>query len=287
MVNTDQWDYDRVAALVAPRPLLICNTDKDEIFPLRWGHGNLQSHAGALQKARPRGQYRPSNRRRPARGDAAALHRRDPLDGPLPPGGKPPRNDRWNRRTISTRRRIALAFGKLPTDEKVTTIDSDVRPRRSPARGRAERAGMGAPAQPLAQSAEVRIASTAWPASGPWRRSAQDRRRSRGGRTTPDGLGNSRPEEPFHLTSLDAACRMDCRARKPGASFLNLLDDAGWKRWCAIAAAAFPAQFPEAAPDREGLAGQQKEGCSPASEIIAFFSPRGAGPTFVRRAHAL
>lgn len=34
MVNTYRWDYDRVAALVAPRPLLICNTDKDSIFPL-------------------------------------------------------------------------------------------------------------------------------------------------------------------------------------------------------------------------------------------------------------
>ena len=34
MVNTERWDYDRVAALVAPRPLLICNTDKDTIFPL-------------------------------------------------------------------------------------------------------------------------------------------------------------------------------------------------------------------------------------------------------------
>ncbi len=33
-VNTHRWDYDRVAALVAPRPLLICNTDKDRIFPL-------------------------------------------------------------------------------------------------------------------------------------------------------------------------------------------------------------------------------------------------------------
>jgi hypothetical protein len=34
MVNTYRWDYDRVIALVAPRPLLICNTDKDSIFPL-------------------------------------------------------------------------------------------------------------------------------------------------------------------------------------------------------------------------------------------------------------
>jgi dienelactone hydrolase len=33
-LNTYQWDYPLVAALVAPRPLLISNTDKDRIFPL-------------------------------------------------------------------------------------------------------------------------------------------------------------------------------------------------------------------------------------------------------------
>jgi len=34
MVNTYRWDYPLVAALVAPRPLLISNSDKDSIFPL-------------------------------------------------------------------------------------------------------------------------------------------------------------------------------------------------------------------------------------------------------------
>ncbi|MFZ4764112.1 MAG: alpha/beta hydrolase, partial [Roseimicrobium sp.] len=34
MVNTYRWDYDKVAALVAPRPLCILNTDKDNIFPI-------------------------------------------------------------------------------------------------------------------------------------------------------------------------------------------------------------------------------------------------------------
>lgn len=33
-VNTYRWDFAQVAALVAPRPLLISNTDKDTIFPL-------------------------------------------------------------------------------------------------------------------------------------------------------------------------------------------------------------------------------------------------------------
>ena len=34
-INTFRWDYPIIAALVAPRPLLISNTDKDRIFPLR------------------------------------------------------------------------------------------------------------------------------------------------------------------------------------------------------------------------------------------------------------
>ncbi|WP_254507283.1 alpha/beta hydrolase family protein [Anatilimnocola floriformis] len=34
MVNTYRWDYPQVAMLVAPRPLLIANTDRDPIFPL-------------------------------------------------------------------------------------------------------------------------------------------------------------------------------------------------------------------------------------------------------------
>jgi hypothetical protein len=33
-VNTYRWDFPQVAALIAPRPLLIANSDKDRIFPL-------------------------------------------------------------------------------------------------------------------------------------------------------------------------------------------------------------------------------------------------------------
>jgi dienelactone hydrolase len=42
VVNTYRWDYPQVAALVAPRPLLIANTDKDSIFPLE---GVVRLHA--------------------------------------------------------------------------------------------------------------------------------------------------------------------------------------------------------------------------------------------------
>jgi Prolyl oligopeptidase family len=42
VVNTYRWDYPLVAALVAPRPLLIGNSDKDSIFPL---NGVVRLHA--------------------------------------------------------------------------------------------------------------------------------------------------------------------------------------------------------------------------------------------------
>lgn len=42
MLNTYRWDYAQVAALVAPRPLLIANSDKDRIFPL---DGVMRIHA--------------------------------------------------------------------------------------------------------------------------------------------------------------------------------------------------------------------------------------------------
>lgn len=34
MVNAYQWDYPKVAAMLAPRPLLISNTDRDPLFPI-------------------------------------------------------------------------------------------------------------------------------------------------------------------------------------------------------------------------------------------------------------
>ena len=42
MVNTYQWDFPMVAALAAPRPLLLSNSDKDNIFPLS---GVVRTHA--------------------------------------------------------------------------------------------------------------------------------------------------------------------------------------------------------------------------------------------------
>jgi len=44
--NTHRWDYPLLAALVAPRPLLLANSDKDDIFPL---DGVLRTHRKVRQ----------------------------------------------------------------------------------------------------------------------------------------------------------------------------------------------------------------------------------------------
>ena len=41
-VNTYRWDYPQLAALAAPRPLLLCNSDSDYIFPL---DGIVRTHS--------------------------------------------------------------------------------------------------------------------------------------------------------------------------------------------------------------------------------------------------
>jgi dienelactone hydrolase len=46
MVNTHRWDYPIIASLVAPRALLIANSDKDSIFPL---DGVVRTHRQVQQ----------------------------------------------------------------------------------------------------------------------------------------------------------------------------------------------------------------------------------------------
>jgi dienelactone hydrolase len=45
-INSKRWDFEKIAALVAPRALLIANTDKDTIFPL---DGVQRVHKSAAQ----------------------------------------------------------------------------------------------------------------------------------------------------------------------------------------------------------------------------------------------
>lgn len=54
MMNTYGWDYPKVAALVAPRPLLISNTDRDPIFPLSGVYRTFESVANVYEQLKAR-----------------------------------------------------------------------------------------------------------------------------------------------------------------------------------------------------------------------------------------
>ncbi len=47
MVNTYRWDYGQVAALVAPRALLLTNSDKDNIFRWKAFSAFISKYAGS------------------------------------------------------------------------------------------------------------------------------------------------------------------------------------------------------------------------------------------------
>jgi hypothetical protein len=49
MVNSYRWDFPMVAALIAPRPLLLGNSDADEIFPMA-GYRRLAEKVGKVYK---------------------------------------------------------------------------------------------------------------------------------------------------------------------------------------------------------------------------------------------
>ena len=79
MVNTYQWDYAQVAALVAPRPLLISNTDKDSIFPLDGVVDVYRKHNENLRTVRSPGKSGSTDYRRPPQRHTGTKDPRVPL----------------------------------------------------------------------------------------------------------------------------------------------------------------------------------------------------------------
>jgi hypothetical protein len=58
---------------------------------------------------------------------------------------------------------------------------------------------------------------------------------------------------------------------------LNVLDDAAWKEFSALAATAFPAQFPDAKPSPDAYK-EEREMLLKSKWAMAYVAPRGAGP---------
>jgi dienelactone hydrolase len=274
MVNTERWDFDRVAALIAPRPLLISNTDSDAIFPLD----------GVVDVFnRTRDLYRKLGKT-----DRVGLHI---AEGPHK--DTQPLNTgafHWLNRFLKGADRMELTdeparkaheardlkvFSELPKDERVTTADewfvpafaASSAPPSSPTewtqlrdgwmkslREESFRAWPGKPAKALVEKPGVIAAE--------------------GLRLTVTQFASEDEiKPPLWLLHSDGVAPENL-----DLVVLNVLDDTGWKEFRTLAAAAFPAPFPGITPDAAAFA-EVREMLLKTKWAMAYTCPRGTGPT--------
>jgi dienelactone hydrolase len=252
MVNEERWDFDRVAALVAPRPLLIANTDADGIFPLD-GVMDIYNRTRAL--------YRTLGKE-----SNIAIHI---AEGPHM--DTQPLNFgafAWLNRFLKGADRMALideparkahplhdlkVFAELPKDEKVTSVDEYFVPEFTPP-GEVKSAAEWAALRDGWMKALREDCFRAWPPdpAAPPTTSDPVSIAAQGIRLTTTSFTS---EDPFQPT-LWILHRDDVKPEDLSLVVLNVLDDESWKEFSALAASGFPAQFPAAAaaPDAASFA---------------------------------
>ena len=272
-VNTERWDFDRVAALLAPRPLLIVNTDKDEIFPL---DGVMEIYN------RTRGLYRLLGKQAQIGLHIAEGPHADPQQlhigafnwmNRFLKGGT--RMDAMDEPTRKAHAPAELkVFAELPNDERVTKVDEFLVPtpevkaepptaqewakqRDTWMKGLRDECFRAWPAEPSALVVEKSESFT-----------AQRLRLTR---------ADVRTEEPFR-SELWLLHRDDVAPKDLELVVLNALADIDWKEFTELAAVAFPKQFPNVSPAPAAFS-EAQEMLRGTKWAMAYFCPRGTGPT--------
>jgi dienelactone hydrolase len=272
-VNAERWEFDRLAALVAPRPLLIANTDKDTIFPLD-GVVEIYNRTRALYRKLGKEENiglhiaeGPHKDTQPLNTGAfhwlnRFLKGADPMDLTEEPARK---------RYQPSQLRV---FTELPSDEKVTTVDEWF--------------------VPAAKAPEVPADAAAWTKNRDgvlaslsretFRVSAAAKPGAVASKTreaTADGLRLTRweftSEEPFRH-SLWLLHRDGLKPEEIELAVLNVLEDDGWKQFSELAAAGFPDQFPEVKGNVQEFS-REKRMLKESKWAMVYFAPRGSGPT--------
>jgi len=272
MVNTERWDFDRVAALVAPRPLLIANTDKDPIFPLD-GVMEIYNRTRALYRTLGHEENIGIHIAEGPHKDTQQLNfgafnwinrflkdgkREDLIDEPARPAFPP---------------HDLKVFTEIPKDEKVTTIDQLFVPAFTPS------------AQPptTAEWPQMRDhwmqalrhdCFRAWPTNPKELDTLTTEYGAKGLRLS---KVNFQSEEDIPLT-LWIMCRADVKPEDLELIVLNVHDDESWHDYETLAATAFPGQFPGVTPDPAAFAEEQKMLLG-TKWAMAQICPRGTGPT--------
>jgi len=274
IVNTYRWDYPLVAALVAPRPLLISNSDKDNIFPL---DGVLRVHEkvrniyklyNAEKKLGLHITEGPHEDTQEIRIHAFVWFNRflkgeNPIiDKPTVPFFEPNQ---------------VRVFSELPADQINTRIHESFVPQ--------------APQPAVPQSAED------WAKQ---RNVLMDALREKSFRAWPTeseaGPLDVKPvfsverhgiclnafdftSQPFVRLRLYLAHRVGLR--KPDLVMLNVLDEQQWTQWLSAMRVGFGAELgDQKLPEPNEVAFKQTQKViSNTNQVLAYFAPRGIGPT--------
>jgi dienelactone hydrolase len=275
MVNTYRWDYDKVAALVAPRPLLISNTDKDTIFPLNGVvsvYTSVRRHYRALGAENKIGlqiSEGPHKDTQPLNAGAFAWFERwlkgaDPmalLDEPAKKYLDPEQ---------------LRVFPKLPKDEINTKIDVTFVP------GMGE-VPMPATAEAFEKQREAWMGVLRTQVFGAWPKATPELALRDAGRIEHDGVvlhaWDFVSQEPWTLR-LYVIHRAGLEPRDTERVILRTLNDREWDSFAQSVPPAFASLFPE---NRNSVPGSGledfKKRLPEGKSALALFAPRGIGPT--------
>jgi len=273
-VNTYRWDYLQLPALVAPRPLLISNTDKDSIFPL---DGVMRTYLKTMKI------YDLYNAR-----DKLGLHI---CEGPH----KDTQQLRihafvWFNRFLKNDNSLIdkpavpffepeqlKVFNKLPADEINTTIHESFVPK--------------APPPPVPQSVEE------WKKQrDAWTKALQEKVFRGWPSESQAGPLNIEPafsakREGIRFSAYEFTSQPHVRLRlyvlgpedngKVQSAALTVLDDHLWPKFLAAMSVAFAKELTDqklAEPDSAAF-GRIRKTINSEHRAIAFFAPRGIGPS--------
>ena len=276
MVNTYRWDYDKVAALIAPRPLLISNTDKDNIFPLDGvvsvynSTRRIYRALGAESKIGLQISEGPHKDTQPLNDGAFHWFERwlknaDPM-AVLDEGA--------TKRLEPEQLRV---FSELPKDEHNTRIDTEFVPA-------APHATVPADDTEWAKMRAKWMTSLREKCFAGWPKSAADLDLRKVGTAEHDGVVvhafDFTPQPPWTLR-LYVAHRAGLKPEELELVALNVLDQQSWDDFRRMMAGHFSPLFSRAeraGADGNGFADEKKmfEG-SPWA--MAYVCPRGIGPT--------
>lgn len=275
-VNTRRWDYDKVAALIAPRPLLIANTDKDPIFPLD-GVVSVYSGVRRIYKALgaeakigihiaegPHKDTQPLNT-----GEFAWMERH--LKGADPSATV----------ALAAEKSIAPAnlrvFSSLPSDERNTRIDSEFVPLATTPEVPADTATFAAQRDSWLRALKTRTFAG-------WPRVTTDLQLRNVGTQEHEGVvmhaWDFSPQAPWDLR-LYVAHRAGLEPKDLDLAVLNVLDAKGWTDFRDSMGKGFVSLFDEA--DRKDATGagfaDEKKMYQSQKWAMAYVAPRGVGAT--------